>query len=261
MTYGLSKEINSYLYDPEFTYSITINGQLSLLMITEMFWKFVKDLKILQINTDGITIKFKKKDYDKVMKICKRFEEITKQELEYAEYSKMVINDVNNYIAIYTNGKAKKKGLFETELDYHKNPSFLVVPKALEQKYVYGKDPFEFIDNHSDIYDFCGGFKKRSTFALNIYNIDNGIIKIEEQQKVTRVYVAKDGGMFIKDFYDGRQMSILKRYKVKQLNTIENEEYHLKNINKEWYKKEVRKIIDNLEYNNLTLNFNESTSN
>ena len=35
-TYGLSNDENSFLYDPEFTMRITINGQLSLSMLYEM---------------------------------------------------------------------------------------------------------------------------------------------------------------------------------------------------------------------------------
>ena len=66
-------------------------------------------------------------------------ENTTKLVLEYAKYKKMVIIDVNNYIGVYTNGKVKKKGIFETTIDYHKNPSYLIIPKALEAYFVEGK--------------------------------------------------------------------------------------------------------------------------
>ena len=35
-TYGLSNDINSFIYDPQFTMQITINGQLSLMMLFEI---------------------------------------------------------------------------------------------------------------------------------------------------------------------------------------------------------------------------------
>jgi hypothetical protein len=50
---------------------------------------------LLQTNTDGATLKFKKVDEPKYYEICKAWESKTKLILEYADYSKMVIRDVN----------------------------------------------------------------------------------------------------------------------------------------------------------------------
>lgn len=60
--FGLSKEINSYIYDPKLTYGITVNGQLSLLMFYENIYQTLKYFKPIQCNTDGITIIIKKKN-------------------------------------------------------------------------------------------------------------------------------------------------------------------------------------------------------
>jgi hypothetical protein len=256
MTYGLSKEFNSYVYDPKFTYGITINGQLSLLMLTEMLGEYVKDLTLIQLNTDGITVKFKRSDYDRVMKICAQFEKVSKQMLEYAEYKKMVIMDVNNYLSVYENGSVKKKGLFEVELDYHKNPSNLIIPKALSYRYVDVGDITEFVNNCTDIFDFCSGVKKKYQFKLNYYKNNKGILDIEEQQKITRFYVAKEGGMLIKDFQDGRQIAVLAKQKITPLNKIQEEEYHLSNVDRKWYVKQIQKLITLIEHEELLLNFN-----
>jgi hypothetical protein len=279
--YGLSKEFNSYIYDPKFTYTITINGQLSLLMLTEMLGEFVKDLTLLQLNTDGISIKFKRKDLDRVKKICGQFEKVSKQTLEYAEYKKMVIVDVNNYLAVTTysqikddekaNIKAvdiynklkakdpatvkeedgkyfirsiKKKGLFETELDYHKNPSFLIIPKALSEVFINGGDYKEFINKHDDIYDFCGGVKVKSNFTLNLYRAVNGFLKPEKQQKVTRFYASNDGGFLFKDFDDGRIVGVLAKKKVEVMNNYDDK--HLHNINREFYITKTEEILNNI---------------
>ena len=87
----------------------------------------IPDLEILQLNTDGITIKILKSQVDKYYEVCKKWESITNLVLEYVNYRKMIIRDVNSYIAIYENGKVKLKGAFKTneqlvkDSEYHKS--------------------------------------------------------------------------------------------------------------------------------------------
>ena len=71
-------------------------------------------------------------------------------QLEFADYSKMLIRDVNSYIAVYTNGKIKRKGAYQYEdLGWHQNHSALVIPKAAEAAMLHGKDIAEFVLEHS----------------------------------------------------------------------------------------------------------------
>ena len=58
--YGKSNDINSFLYDPKFTMQITLNGQLMLTMLAESLVNYIPNVKVLQINTDGITLKIPK---------------------------------------------------------------------------------------------------------------------------------------------------------------------------------------------------------
>lgn len=192
--YGLSKEINGYLYDPLFTYSITVNGQLTILMLAEMLYKYIPDIMFYQMNTDGISIGYNPKYKERVEKICEWFCKTTNLELEHAFYKEMIIRDVNNYIGVYENGKTKKKGEFETETDYHKNPSFLVISKAIEQYFVFGKDYRDYIMNHNDVFDFLGGIKKKSGFDLNLYTLLNPkpALKFESQQEILD-FLEKEG--------------------------------------------------------------------
>lgn len=90
-TYGKSNDIYSFFYDPLYTLKTTINGQLLLCMLAEE----LSDIsEIIQVNTDGVTIKIRKELEDNVYKICKDWEKLTNLELEYAYYDKMVIRDV-----------------------------------------------------------------------------------------------------------------------------------------------------------------------
>ena len=92
--YGKSNDKHSFLYDPIYTLKTTLNGQLMLSMLCEELNTKIKDLTMLQVNTDGITVKIRREDLDIYYSICKKWEEYTNLMLEYVEYNKMVIRDV-----------------------------------------------------------------------------------------------------------------------------------------------------------------------
>ena len=104
-TYGLSNDENSFLYDPQFTMKITINGQLSLTMLYEMICEGIPGALPLMQNTDGLETMIPREYVDKYMEICKRWEDITSLQLEHDTYSKIILGDVNNYIAVTEKGK------------------------------------------------------------------------------------------------------------------------------------------------------------
>jgi hypothetical protein len=53
--------------------------------------------------------------------------------LEKAVYQRMIIRDVNNYIAIYEDGSLKTKGAYSYDLQLHQNFSGLVIAKVAQQ--------------------------------------------------------------------------------------------------------------------------------
>lgn len=103
-TYGETNNPYSPFYDPQFTMSITVNGQLLLCMLVEDLLMNVPGLTLIQANTDGITVKVPRKERVKqrMYQITADWERKTKLQLEEAHYSKMFILNVNNYIAVYT---------------------------------------------------------------------------------------------------------------------------------------------------------------
>jgi len=92
--YGKSNDIYSFLYDPLYTMKTTLNGQLLLTMLCEDLTLAIPDLQMLQVNTDGITMKIRRNAIAKYHNTCKKWENKTKLSLEYVEYSKMIIRDV-----------------------------------------------------------------------------------------------------------------------------------------------------------------------
>jgi len=126
-TYGKSNDKYSVFYDPKFTTSITINGQLSLLMLADRLLKIQK-LKLVQLNTDGLTVAMTRDTEEQYNAICTQWQKDVKLELEFVDYQSMYIRDVNNYIALYTNGKVKRKGAYQYEdLGWHQNQGGLVI--------------------------------------------------------------------------------------------------------------------------------------
>ena len=73
-TYGLSNDKNSFLYDPEFTMRITINGQLTLMMLYEMIMEAIPEATPLLQNTDGIETIIPRSSEEEYLKVCARWE-------------------------------------------------------------------------------------------------------------------------------------------------------------------------------------------
>ncbi|BCV02349.1 MAG: hypothetical protein CM15mV51_1730 [uncultured marine virus] len=79
---------------------ITVNGQLTLMMLYEMIMEGIPEAKALMQNTDGIETLIPKDSIDKYMKICDEWESITKLNLEHDQYDKLILADVNSYIGV-----------------------------------------------------------------------------------------------------------------------------------------------------------------
>lgn len=257
--YGKSNDINSFLYDPKYTMATTINGQLLLTMLAEKMVIGLKDTTVLQVNTDGITLKIPRNQEETYYQICKEWEKQTNLTLEFVEYSKMVIRDVNNYLAVTTKGKVKNKGAFEVdkvvgnEPAYHKDNSFKIVPLAIEQYFVKNIPIEDTIYNHKNIYDFCGRQKfGRDSYGEIHYIKDNEIV-IEKQQKNVRYYISKSNTVFIKQYNKGTSEIINKGYQVEIFNEFIDKSFELYNIDYQFYIKEANKIIDIVNNKQLQL--------
>jgi len=209
-TYGLSNDKNCFLYDPEFTMRITINGQLSLMMLYEMLAEGIPNCKPLMQNTDGLEMMIPKEYKDKYLEICAEWEKITNLVLEHDEYKKLVIGDVNNYVAITTTDKTKCKGRFEFEnLALHKNKSFLAIPKALFNYFVHGTLPEQSLAENNNIFDYCAGVKIKGDWKFQQICVRDGKLTKEDLQKTLRYYISNNGCKIIKtNTLDAREIQV-----------------------------------------------------
>ena len=173
--YGDSNNKHSPFFDPQYTMSITVNGQLLMAMLAEQVMA-VAGVTIIQANTDGITCRVHKSVREHFMVICKAWEALTKLTLEYVDYERMFVRDVNNYIGDYGKGKLKRIGAYghmtpledpyTREVQWHKNHSSLVVQKAAEAALVRGENPVDFINACTDPYLFMRSVKVPKSYQL-----------------------------------------------------------------------------------------------
>lgn len=253
-TYGLSNDENSFLYDPELTMRITLNGQLSLMMLYEMICEGIPNAVPLMQNTDGLETRIPRKYVDKYMEICEKWEEITNLMLEHDTYQKVILADVNNYIAITEGEKPsiKCKGRFVFEdLPLHKNKSFLCIRKAIYDYFVKGIEPEVSIKENKNIFDFCAGKKANSGWEYWEEYVDNGTHKKDKLQKTIRYYISKEGSKIMKINYLDERVSQVEAGKWLQSTFIDYvekpfEEY---DINYDYYISKAKKEIESLQPN------------
>ena len=251
--YGKSNDKFSFLYDPKYTLSTTINGQLLILMLCDWLVDSIEDLTILQVNTDGITIKLHRNALKAYYQICDEWQKHTKLQLEFIEYSKMIIRDVNSYLAITTKGKVKYKGCFEINKELHKDNSFKIIPIALSEYFVNNIPIETTIKDHQNIYDFCGRQKFKSDSSGEIHYLKGIKHIVEKQQKNVRYYISNKGATFIKQYSKGSEEVINKNYLVTIFNKFEQKEMKEYNINYQFYINETNKIIDSVMDKQLEL--------
>ena len=255
-TYGLSNDENSFLYDPQFTMSITINGQLSLSMLYEMICEEIPNAIPLMQNTDGLETMIPREYEAKYMEICERWEKMTNLLLEHDKYSKIVLGDVNNYIAVNEAGKSKCKGRFEyKDLALHKNKSFLVIPQALHAYFVDGVKPEKFIKENLNIFDFCGGVKIKGDWKFTEHKVVDGLYKEEPLQHTIRYYISKSGSKIIKkNNSDNREIQVeAGKWMQSLMIDYVDKPFEDYNINYDYYLEKVRKEINSLEPNSNQL--------
>ena len=278
-TYGLSNDENCFLYDPEFTMRITINGQLSLAMLYEMICTEIPGAIPLMQNTDGLETIVPAKYKDKYFEICKRWEEMTQLQLEHDEYSKIIIADVNNYIAI---NKAKKvpydkwldiksdnpeyvfyeengehfykatkcKGRFEfANLALHKNKSYAIIPKAIYNYFVYNTIPEKYLSVNRNIYDYCSGLKAKGDWFFSSSCFVDGAIVNTTLHKIVRAYISEDGCKIYKHNKVDHRVFQVEAGAPKQtvFNIAEQKKWPEYNVNEAYYISKIYKEINKIE--------------
>lgn len=193
-TYGCLLNKYNDLYDPLMGRSVCISGQLYLLELAEHCYQTISDLRIVQLNTDGIMVGCNKADYEKLSEICKEWQERTGFELEEDTVVKIAQKDVNNYIEVQAGGLHKAKGGYLVKGiaaagAFNVNNSCVIVATALKEYFLHGTPVGDTINACDDIFQFQIIAKAGAKYR-EAYHLING--EKHPVQKVNRVYAAKD---------------------------------------------------------------------
>jgi len=86
----------------------------------------------------------------------------------------------------------------EGAVDYHKNLSMRVVPKAIHAYYLEYIPIEDFIRKHDNIYDFGIGFRARKDWRIVYSHIEDNVKVEDVQQRTIRYYVSSTGGSLTK---------------------------------------------------------------
>lgn len=177
----------SKLYSPHLMIQTTVTGQLALLMLIESLE--ANDFRVLSANTDGLTIRYLRSRREVIFSLIRGWEEVTGFETEETAYRAVHSRDVNNYLAIKTDGAFKLKGAFAMEeLCASKdggiatNPANKVCVEAMAYFLRDGKPIRETIEGCDDIRKF-----------VTIRQVNGGAIDQQGQYlgKAVRWYYAK----------------------------------------------------------------------
>ena len=124
----------SFLFSPDMMMQVTLTGQLTLFMLIESLE--LAGVSVISGNTDGIVVKMLPEQVSLVEGIVEDWEFDTEYKMEYTDYSGIYSRDVNNYIAVKSDGKIKGKGAYADQLEHYyklrKNPVNLICTEAVK---------------------------------------------------------------------------------------------------------------------------------
>lgn len=248
-TYGC--ELNKYnnLFDARNARSTCITGQLLISELTEKVYA-IGDVKLVQVNTDGLMVEISKNKLDDYYKVCNDFSNKCGIELEFDVIDKIYQRDVNNYIMLYGTSEYKsikaKGGCFgslpkltvekdgsitsEYKINF-KNNTLAIVSEALARYLILDTPIEDTINSCDNVNMFQIVSHLGSTYQKCVQESEKGDIEL---QKNNRIYAGlKPSGSIIKIKPNGRRDSLANQ----PINPLidNGNKCTILDINKEWY--------------------------
>jgi hypothetical protein len=175
-TYGKFKSPNSVLYTKVGTFRVAMNGEFWLLKLIENLSK-IEGIEFIQANTDGITCRIDRNTLSEFREICREWSRESIFDLEETEFSKIYMVDVNNYVAIGTDGKVKCKGRFHPTQFGASGCKVPNVCRIAAANFIISGIPLEeTIRKHENLHDFFL-YGKRSTLFMNGVELPNRVFR------------------------------------------------------------------------------------
>jgi len=152
-TFGKTGSPYSILFAPTMMIQTTITGQLCLLMLIE--WHEHYGIQVISANTDGMVIKCRRDMVATSEALIVEWQRRTGLEMETVEYKSIHSRDVNNYFAVKSDGKVKRKGEYAVAgLVEKKNPDLEICSDAVAEHLSKGTPIFYTLTACMDIRKF-----------------------------------------------------------------------------------------------------------
>ena len=252
---GLLDMEHSWLFNNKGIMKVRCVGQLILMKLIEQC--IINNIHVISANTDGLEVMMHPNQFSKYLEIVASVEKQFNVSFEREFYKKIIYSSVNEYIAQTESGQLKKKGsFFITNPELGNSSDFLIIPKLLEQYYIYGVKPEDEIRNPKyTIFDFCASQKVDKSYTVEWMG--------QKQQRINRYYASKKGGYLYKcrwvtkkatkkapqhDIYT--QTHMLGDTGVMIYNNHIEQPLHKYNIDYTFYLKKVNDIISTIAQNN-----------
>ena len=251
-SYGQLGNPYGCLYDKKAMYTVTLTGQLSLLMLIEKLEQ--SGIEVFYANTDGITAKVYHSQKALYQQICDEWQKKTKFDLEFDNFKVCIIRNVNNYLMQFENGYIKAKGMMDRDswsnLSDKKAFDFPIIAHALHEYFINGTPVRDTVMKHEDLYDFCQCIKVAKDKWKRVYieRLVNRRLVVEELTHVNRYFVTDDisvGGALFKEKSTKAREQMIAGEMVCLANDM-NKVEHLK-PKYSYYIKEARKVISEFE--------------
>ena len=237
--YGATLSRTNPLCDPLHARSVCISGQLYLIELASHLYKDIPELKVVELNTDGVQVEFDERYLDDVRAIVHEWEERTHFGMEEEEIELNISKDVNNYVQKITGetdvkvkGGMLVRGIAPAGA-FNINNNLVIVAEALRDYLADGIDPEITILDCDEMLKFQMVAKASHKYS-HVYHIKNG--ERIEVQRCNRVYASKDptDGTLIKvhaERGNDNKISGLPEHCL-----IDNKNRHsLNEVDKQWY--------------------------
>ena len=198
-TFGASGNKWLDLYDPYMCTSVCRTGQIFLGALACKIYKTVKNVKIIQTNTDGILCYLPRKELPILQKLQEEWTALSGINMERDDVKKIWQRDVNNYLMVLIDKgkeKVKNKGGWLNDnylrLGYVNTASAnaFVCAKAVQRFLLYNESIIENIVKNKNLQDFTITCTKGPTYRGVVQRFNDGTEK--ELYKANRVVAGKD---------------------------------------------------------------------
>ena len=158
-TFGKLGSMFSKLYAPDLMIATTLTGQFYLLGLIELVIE--NGGHVISANTDGICVGASPANMAMIRDVVAMYGWLTSFEFEETKYRSISIKDVNNYVAVTTEGKVKAKGIY-AKAGLMKNPTNEVCTLAAQAYLSTGRSIESFIREHLKPENFADFTQSRS---------------------------------------------------------------------------------------------------